>query len=192
MNSGGDVLKRFFSLAALLLSITLFLLHGTSFSNAEIKNEATLTIVSEENALIAIAYGEDNNFTVTNNTAKAIDISNVEIVNETDRAIISVVERATTRIRPGESRQFTIPGDPNSLTGKVIQLIARWNGGNAKINSTIPVLIENITVEEVTEMDVNTVGPDIDEVENLIPEFDEEEIDPVLIEGVIKTEVDDE
>ena len=70
MNSGGDVLKRFFSLAALLLSIITITFTGTSFSTAEIKNEATLTIVPEENALIAIAYGEDSNFTVTNNTAK--------------------------------------------------------------------------------------------------------------------------
>ena len=82
MNSGGDVLKRFISLIALLLSISFFLYHGTSFSNAEIRNDATLTIVPEEHALIAITYGKGGNFFVTNNTAKTIDVANVEVVNE--------------------------------------------------------------------------------------------------------------
>ena len=70
MKSGGNVLKRFFSLTALLLSMSFLLFQSNSFTTAEIKNEATLSIVPEEDALIAINYEEGRMFTVTNNTEK--------------------------------------------------------------------------------------------------------------------------
>ena len=67
-------MKRFFSLSALFIIHVIFTFQSNSFTTAEIKNEATLSIVSEEDALIAIDYGEGRMFTVTNNTEKAIEI----------------------------------------------------------------------------------------------------------------------
>ncbi|WP_210471553.1 hypothetical protein [Sporosarcina sp. 6E9] len=166
-------MKRFISLTALLLFISLFLYHGTSFSNAEIKNDAILSIVSEENALIAITYGEGGNFFVTNNTAKAIDVRNIEVVNENDQAVISVVKNDPTTIVPGKSQNFILAGDPNSLTGKVIQFTARWNGGNATINTTIPELIGLSSVEESNEANTNP-EPSEDDGDNHNTEIDED------------------
>lgn len=145
-------MRRFISLTALLLSISLFLSHGTSYSNAKVRGDATLSIVPEERALIAITYGEDNNLSVTNNTAKTIKVSNVEMVNEDDHPIISLLENGTATIHPGDSRQFNVPNDTDVLLGKAIQLLTRWNGGNAQINSTIPELFLNSLVEEEEEV----------------------------------------
>lgn len=201
MNSGGEILKRFISLTALLLSISLFLLHGTSFSNAEIKNDAILTIVPEEDALIAIKYGEENNFSIINNTAKAIEISIVEIVNEFDHASVSVIDKSSPSISPGKSLQFTIPSDTNALPGKAIQLVARWNGGNAKIISIIPERIQQATEEELTEEDLDPeingeddiiVSPDIDEEEIVNLEQDKDDNDSELDTETIESDIDDE
>ena len=113
MNSGGDVLKRLISLSALLLSISLFLSHGTSFSNAEIKNDATLSIVPEEHALIAITYGKSGNFSVKNNTAKTIDVANVEVVNEPGQPVISMAEKGTFTIIPVGVKSSPLKGIQN-------------------------------------------------------------------------------
>ena len=90
-------------------------------------------------------------------------------------------------INPGGSQKFTIAGDPKILTGKVIQLTARWNGGSAKINSIIPKLTGNNTVEEdtvkiqiSTKVDVNNaknLNQDPIEEESVIPESNKEEND---------------
>ena len=71
MRSGGNILRLIFYLTALFISVSFFLLQSNSFTTAEIRNEATLSIVSEENALIAITYEEGGMFTVTNNTEKS-------------------------------------------------------------------------------------------------------------------------
>ena len=76
---------------------------------------------------------------------------NVEVVNETDQAVFSVVKKDSTTINPGMSQKFTITGDPKILSGKVIQFTARWNGGSARINSIIPKLVGNNKDEESIE-----------------------------------------
>ncbi|WP_438315322.1 hypothetical protein [Sporosarcina sp. FA9] len=128
-------MKRFFSLSALLLAITFLLFNSNSFTTAEIKNEATLSVVSEENALIAIEYEEGGIFTVTNNTEKTIEIESVQLTSGSGNDIINTDYAS---INPGGSSQFTIIGDPEPLYGTTIQLMASWNGGSAEIQSMIP------------------------------------------------------
>ncbi|QUW23534.1 hypothetical protein JSQ81_08550 [Sporosarcina sp. Marseille-Q4063] len=183
-------MKRFISLTALLLSISLFLYHGTSFSSAEIKNGAILSIVPEENALIAVTYGEGGNFSVINNTAKAIVVVNVEVVNEHGQPVTSIAQKVPFTLNPGDSQKLTIKGDPKILTGIVIQLTARWNGGSARINSIIPKLVGQSEVEESieesieensepTEADVDNINQDKNKEENVVEE-DEEIVEPPI------------
>lgn len=136
-------LKLIYSLTALYLTISLLLSHTNSYSTAQIRNEAALSIASEDRALIAITYRAGNKrFAVTNNTGKTVEIEKVEILSDTDHRIIDLGENNFTAINPGRVNEFTITGDPKSLTGKVIQIIVHWNGGRAEINSTIPETIE--------------------------------------------------
>ncbi|MBO1913650.1 hypothetical protein J4G37_53640, partial [Microvirga sp. 3-52] len=78
-----------------------------------------------------------------------------------------------TTIVPGKSQNFILAGDPNSLTGKVIQFTARWNGGNATINTTIPELIGLSSVEESNEANTNP-EPSEDDGDNHNTEIDED------------------
>ncbi|QBP41864.1 DUF5305 family protein [Paenisporosarcina antarctica] len=82
-------MKLFFSLSVLLISISFLLFHSTSFTNAKIKNTATLSIVSEESALMSISYGVGKNFSVINNTAMTIKVDRVKLKNKSEHQIIN-------------------------------------------------------------------------------------------------------
>ncbi|HEY2422229.1 MAG TPA: hypothetical protein VGI04_12465 [Neobacillus sp.] len=131
-------MKITFSLTALFISISLLLFHTNSFTTAEIKNEAALFIAKEDRALIAIRYTKGNKLAVTNNNGTTIEIEKIELMSNADHQMIKVGENESPSIMPGRVKEFTIPGNPKDLTGKVIQITVHWNGGRAEIKSTIP------------------------------------------------------
>ncbi len=146
MNSGGDILKLFFSLLAILLTSSLLLLFSNSFTNAEIKNDATLSIVPEDSALIAIIDWEGRTFSIKNNTEETVEIAGIELSSDSDMDI-----------EAGEIGDFTLVGDAEELSGKVIEIIAHWNGGSAEIKSTIPEFTENEVVPVLEVVNADTV-----------------------------------
>ena len=130
-------MKLFFSLTVLFLAISLLLFQTNSFTKAEITNEARLSVVSEENSLIAITYGVGKQFTVSNNTGNTIEIVEIWLNGDSDNRIIEIKGKGDS-IKSGGNKAFNITDDPKALHGRVIQLIARWEGGKAVIKSTIP------------------------------------------------------
>ena len=158
--AGGDVMKLFFSLSALFISVTLMLIYTNSFTTAAVKNEATLSITSEESALIAINYTKDNNFRLSNNTDKNIIVKNIKLVSDPKHNVINV--DTPIFLPSGHSQEFSIVNSTKDLSGKVMTVSVHWNGGTANIKSTIPTLeIDEITPEsiddqsELEEDDVN-------------------------------------
>ncbi|WP_164667895.1 hypothetical protein [Virgibacillus doumboii] len=135
-------MKVILSLAAVFASLSFLLLHTSSFTTAKVKNEANLSIVSEESALIAINYTKGKRFTVTNNTVKTIHIDRVSVLNGSDQRAINL-GKDSSAIKPGGVQEFNITGDPKKLSGKVLRIDTYWNGGSAEIKSTIPDLMEN-------------------------------------------------
>jgi hypothetical protein len=135
--------KLALTLTVVSLSFSFLLFHTNSFTVAEIKNETKLSVVSEEEALIAITYTQGKQFTVTNNTDKTIELTNVELVGGSDQEIIPLGNKGEIYINPGGVHAFNITGDPKDLTGKVLIIKAYWNGGSAEIKTTIPNLHGN-------------------------------------------------
>lgn len=171
-------MKLLFSLTILFLSISLLLFQTNSFTKAEITSEARLSVVSEENSLIAISYGVGQQFTVTNNTRHTIEIVEIWLNGDSDNRIIEIKGKGNS-IKSGGSKEFNITDDLNGLYGKVIQLIARWEGGNAVIKSTIPEENKNDkNVEQEIDKDKEKVKEDKEQ-----PELEKVEV-PVVIEPV--------
>jgi hypothetical protein len=135
-------MRLVFTLSILFLSLSLLLLQSNSFTSAEVKNEAILSIVSEENALIAITYEKGEMLIVTNNTGKTIEIEKVELMGETNQKNINLVENNSPSIQPGGVKEFPITGNLKDLAGRVIQIKSHWYGGSAEIKSIIPELHE--------------------------------------------------
>ncbi|MFZ3577026.1 hypothetical protein [Virgibacillus sp. DJP39] len=131
-------MKFMISLTMLFITATISLLHTTSFTTAEVKNNTKLSVVSEENALVAITYTNSKQFVVTNNTSSTIKIERIEVSGEFDHEIVDLGKKGSHFISPGAVQPFNITGDPNKLTGKVIQVTTNWNNGSAVIKSTIP------------------------------------------------------
>lgn len=184
MKSGGNVLKRFISLTALLLSLSLVLFQSNSFTTAALKNDATLSIVPEENALIAINYGEGRMFAVTNNTANAITIES--------HGPIHIEGTDSFHIMSEGTNDFTLAGAPEDLIGGSIHIIARWNGGSAEIQSMIPESsIEQIGLESAPELVETPVSPEVKE-ESVVTEVIEESVDPEIIETPAVPEIIEE
>ena len=138
MNFGGDGMRLTFSLTALFLSLSFLIFHGNSFSTAEITSEAKLSIVTDNDALIAISYGPGKQFQVTNNTGKTIVIDSIEISDAPKNEIKELGENGSFSIEPGESKRFNVTADPKELENKIMRLFAYWNGGSTEINSIIP------------------------------------------------------
>ncbi|MDX1699376.1 MAG: hypothetical protein R3250_02100 [Melioribacteraceae bacterium] len=168
-------MKLFFSLTVLFLSISLLLFQTNSFTKAEITSEARLSVVSEENSLIAVTYGVGKQFTITNNTRHTVEIEEVWLNGDSDNRIIEIRGKGNS-VKSGGNKEFNITDDPNELPGKVIQLIVRWEGGNAVIKSTIP--DENKNDKNVEEKDKEKVKEDKEQ-----PELEKVEV-PVVIEPV--------
>ncbi|MEK4484678.1 hypothetical protein MHH81_03675 [Psychrobacillus sp. FSL H8-0484] len=171
-------MKLLLFLTASLLLISSLLLQSNSFSKAEISNNVLLSIVEEESALIAITYGEEKTFEVTNNTDKTIEIERVELLDEYEEEFMNI-EDVDSSIFPGEMKEFALTGNSKDLTGKVIRIITRWEGGNAEIQSTLPEFPEvKEPVSDITE-------------ELATPKPEEDVVDPEVI-GDIVTELTDE
>jgi len=171
-------LKLFFSLTVLFLSITLLLFQTNSFTKAEITSEARLSVVSEENSLIAITYGVGKQFTVTNNTGNTIEIVEIWLNGDSDNRIIDIKGKGDS-IKSGGNKAFNITDDPKALHGKVIQLIARWEGGNAVIKSTIP---EENKKDKNVEQDIENDKEKVKQ-DNEQPKLEKVEV-PVVIDPV--------
>ncbi|WP_342433242.1 hypothetical protein [Neobacillus sp. FSL H8-0543] len=131
-------MKLILSLFVIISSISLLLIHTNSFSTAEIRNEAELSIVSEEKALIAISYQKSNMITLTNNTGNTLEIESIEILNHFAEKINLAEEMDTFPILPGGVKDITITGDLKDAAWEMVQIKVRWNGGRAEIKSTIP------------------------------------------------------
>ncbi|WP_172373353.1 hypothetical protein [Sporosarcina jiandibaonis] len=129
------------SLSVIFIFMSLLVVHSTSFSTTKVKNEATLSVTTESNALIAISYTNGKKFEIRNNTNRTIVVENVELMSETKNDIINV--NVPFSLTPGSSRELNITADPKELTGKVIEVKTHWNGGSAIVKSTIPNLQEN-------------------------------------------------
>lgn len=134
-------MKWIISLLLIFSSIPLLLIQSNSFTTAVIKNEAELSIVAEENALIGISYGKNNWLAVTNNSANPIEIESIELLDHSIQKIHKKDEMDSNHIPPGKAKEFTITGDPRELIGENIKINCRWDGGSAQIKSTIPELI---------------------------------------------------
>lgn len=131
-------MKVVFLLVTLLLSLSLLSVRSHSYSIAEIKNEASVSIVAEDRGLISVTYGNGKKFTITNNIGKTIEIEGVELIESPAHEIVPTGENVPSAIEAGGKRVFNITGDPKSLKGKTIRIRAHWNGGGAEINSMIP------------------------------------------------------
>ena len=57
-------------------------MYTDSFTTAAVKNSATLSITSEESALIAIDYTEDQKFQVSNNTDETIKVTSIKLISD--------------------------------------------------------------------------------------------------------------
>ncbi len=170
--------------------MTFLLFQSTSYSTAELKNEATLSAVSEEHALIAVQYGEGRLFSIINNMENAIRISS--------NGAINFIANDSFYIEPGSYREFTIEGHPEDLNCGSIQINAVWDEGSADIQSIIPQttsnqilleLIDEEVVEEKVEVEVEVV-PVVDEETSKVLEETviTEEASEALEETVISEE----
>jgi len=156
MKLGGVVLKKFFSLAALLLSISFLLLGSTSFTTAEIGSDATLSIVSEDSALIAITNWEGRTFAITNNTEETIEIEEIKIIGRFSEEAMNGVENDSTPLLSGASKYFTLIGNSQELSGSDIYIFADWNSGSAEISSTIPEFEDEKVLDELVEEQIES------------------------------------
>lgn len=134
-------MKRLLTAAILFLSLSLLFLQSTSFTTATITNDALFSNVPEDQALLAITYNEHPQFWITNNTESIIYIEQLEIIGGENYAI----DYATNVLMPGSSEEFTLIGEVESLIGRTLTVLARWDHGEAVISSTLPTFI----VEEV-------------------------------------------
>ena len=144
-------MRLFFSLLALLISVTMMVIYTNSFTTAAIKNEATLSISSEESALIAINYTENKNIQLSNNTDKSIVVKNINLVSDPKHKVINA--SFPFSLPSGHSQEFIIANYKRDLSGNVMTVSVHWNGGTADIKSTIPKLeIDEITPESIEEL----------------------------------------
>lgn len=194
-------MKSIFVLSALFISISLLILQSNSFTTAEIRSEATINLVSEENALIAINYGENKMFTVTNNTDKTIEIESIDIKGIEE---LFEVDEKDSFILSGESKEFTVSGDSKELAGEMMSIMVRWNEGIAEITSMLPMFKddkeetkasgekEGKTVEENKKIEEPAKEEKIEESEKLEePEIVESEKEKLEVEKKEPTSTDD-
>ena len=176
-------MKLFFSLSALFISVTLMLIYTNSSTTAAVKNEATLSVTSEESALIAINYTDDKNVQLSNNTDKSIVVKSIKLVSDPTHKVINA--NFPFSLPSGHSQEFTIANNKKDPSGKLMTVSVHWNGGTAEIKSTMPKLeTDEITPEPIEELikqevdDEKTISESIDKqiehtVDNELEEDDE-------------------
>lgn len=145
-------------------------MYSNSFTTAGVKNGATLSITSEESALIAINYSKEKKLQVSNNTDKTIKVTSIKLVSDPKHKIIDA--NVPFSLPSGHSREFAIANNKNGLSGKIIALKVQWNGGTAEIKSTIPELEEEEKIKEQTDQETDS--------EKKVPESIEEQTDPEI------------
>lgn len=179
-------MKLFYSLPILFISISLLIFQTNSFTTTEIGSEAILSVVSEENSVIAINYGVGKHFTVTNNTTNTLEIVEIWLCGNSNNRIIELNGKGDF-IKSGGKKAFNISGGPQNLHGKGIQLIARWEDGSAVINSTIPEKNKKeIILEQNKEIQKQEEKSNIEEIEEPVVI---EPVNPDVKENTIKSKV---
>lgn len=152
----------------------MMVIHTNSFTTAAVKNEATLSIGSEESALIAINYTENKNIQLSNNTDKSIVVKTIKLVSNPKQKVINA--DLPISLPPGQNQKFSIVNDKKDLSEKVLTVSVHWNGGTADIKSTMPKLnIDGITPESIEEL----IQPEVDD-ENTISESINEQPVPAV------------
>lgn len=150
-------MRLFFSLSALFISLTMIIIYTNSFTTAAVNNEATFSIVSEENALIAINYTESKNLQLSNNTDKSIVVKSIDLVSDPKHKFINA--NLPISLPPGSNQQFTIANNKKDLSGEVLTVLVHWSGGTANIKSIMPKMelkvITPESIEELIEPEVN-------------------------------------
>lgn len=174
MNSGGSKLRLTISLTTLFLSISFLLFQSNSFTTAEIRSDIALSIVPENIALLAIAYGEGKQFTITNNTGQTIVLNSVGLIVESINVIKELDNKSDYTLEPGEVKRFNMIGKPQDLNGNLIRIIAHWNGGRTEIKSKIPELKDDQSEDQSKLID-NTikVPSDLELIEEGQPSLEE-------------------
>ncbi|QCJ44344.1 hypothetical protein FAY30_21905 [Bacillus sp. S3] len=131
-------MKIVVSFVAIFIALSFLLSHTNSYSTAQIQNKATLAIDSEERALIAISYGQEGQISITNHTGKRVEIDGIELMGNPPITIINFEKTNSIIINPGEKKNLNSMNDFSEIAGEMIQINVHWNGGSAKIKSTIP------------------------------------------------------
>ncbi|MFS0689420.1 hypothetical protein AB1K89_09265 [Sporosarcina sp. 179-K 8C2 HS] len=176
-------MKLKLSLAAFFLSVSALLLQSTSFSTAEIKNDVVISVVAEDDALIAITGWEGRIFILKNNTDDYVDIENIMVMGGDSLG----VDGYFSTMAAGEARVFTLIGEAPELSGKEIWITASWESGRADITSMIPPFVEEVNectdqskvneviVDEEVVEDTSFQEPNVEEVDGCTEQSEEDE-----------------
>lgn len=148
-----------------------------SFTSASISQEASVNLVAEENALIAITYGENKSFVITNNMDKSIRIKSIKIQKEA-----KIVNDLPITLLPGASKEFLIEGDSQLLFGIQMEISIESENGNMKITSVLPqfTLEQEETDAEKEKVNEEKVDEDIFETDSKEDNKKKENEEPAL------------
>ncbi|WP_391207622.1 hypothetical protein [Psychrobacillus sp. L4] len=172
-------------LSGLFISISLLVIQSDSYSTAGITSDATISLVPEGEALIAINYDVENRkIMLTNNMEKTVYI---ESINPS-----GYFELLQGVIGSGETLEFDVIGKSQDLSEQNISMKVRWSEGSALISSMLPMFaeepIEELSVEpeegEAEEEELIEVGPE----ETATPEENEVEEADAEVEEIQKIE----
>ncbi|MFF2753475.1 hypothetical protein ACFVR1_06905 [Psychrobacillus sp. NPDC058041] len=166
-------MKSILLLSAFLISFSLLFIQSDSYSTAEIRSDATIRVVPEGEALIAVNYDEENRkIKLTNNMEKTIEIESMNPA--------SYVELYQASIRPGETIEYGVIGKSEELYGQNISFKVRWSEGSADILTILPMFAE----EPLEELPIEAEEGEVDEEELVEVEVEPDETTtPVENEG---------
>lgn len=176
-------------LSALFISISLLVIQSDSYSTAEIRSDATIRVVPEGEALIAINYDQENRkIMLTNNTDKTVYIESI--------IPSGYFELFQGVIGSGETIEFDVIGKSDELNEQNISIKVRWSDGSADIVSVLPLFADEpleelpIEEEEGDEEDLAELEPGeiitSDEKEDEEVELIEKINEPITIQPDIK------
>ncbi|QFF97999.1 hypothetical protein PB01_03735 [Psychrobacillus glaciei] len=164
-------MRSIFLLSALFISFSFLVIQSDSYSIAGISSDATISLVPEGEALIAINYDVENRkIMLTNNTEKT---GYIESINPD-----GYFELLQGVIGSGETIVSDVIGKSDDLSGQNISIKVRWSEGSALISSILPVFAEELIEEslvEPTEGEVDNEEPiEVEPEETTTPEENEE------------------
>ena len=111
--------------------------------------DTSIELVSEENALIAVSYGENKTFVLTNNTDSTIRVEGIRIQGEG-----TVLSSFPSSLMRGASTEFVIDGDSKVLVGLEMDISIQSENGRIQIKSVLPQFI----IEEEDESNAEEQG----------------------------------